>query len=169
DSQDWTQSAANGATPASIQAAFTRWLNGPRNPGLIVLQHEITPAEVAAFISVYPLIAAASQAGLAQGLAPWRTVSISQLFDGSVDGTQGNPEHDGWYQNSWNNTAPVEDADIIDDGYAVTLTARPTTTAPPSGTQSGPQGPSGTTTPTQSVSVNSAPAAVGVFGQRATV
>ncbi|KAG8839891.1 hypothetical protein FRC18_000014 [Serendipita sp. 400] len=171
DSQDWTMAAPGGTTLPAIQAAFTRWLNGPRNPGLIVLQHEITADDVTAFINMYPLIAAASEAGRAQGLEPWRVVSVSQLFDGSADGTQGSSEHEGWYQNSWNNTAPVDDVDIIDGGYAasisdasLTASATPTSRAA-NGTVPG--GPTGTTIPTQSVSINSA--TVGKKGVWATV
>jgi chitin deacetylase len=102
DSQDWTMAAGQTTLPA-IQNAFTGWLNGPRTPGLIVLEHEITGDDVSAFLNMYPLIAAAG------GGAPWQAMSIAQLFDGHTNGTQG----DGWYQNSNDNTASVTDADIL--------------------------------------------------------
>ena len=104
DSQDWTQSAAGGATPASIQAAFTGWLNGPRTPGLIVLEHEITAADVSAFIAMYPLIATAT------GGTPWQPMSVAQLFDGHIPGGE---ETLGWYQNAADNTASVTSAEIV--------------------------------------------------------
>lgn len=103
DSQDWTMSGPGGTTLPAIQAAFTGWLNGPRSPGLIVLEHEISPGDVTAFINMYPLIAAAG------GGAPWRATSIAQLFDEHANATNG----EGWYQNADNNTASVTVADII--------------------------------------------------------
>lgn len=104
DSQDWTQSAPGGATLPSIQAAFTRWLNGPRSPGLVVLEHEITEADVTAFINMYPLIAAAT------GGAPWKAVSVAQLFDGH---NGGNGSAIGWYQNAEDNNGDVVSAEIV--------------------------------------------------------
>lgn len=100
DSQDWTMAAGRTTLPA-IQAAFTGWLNGPRSPGLIVLEHEITADDVTAFINMYPLIAAAT------GGAPWQALSVAQLFDAQHGGTTG------WYQNADDNTSPVTSAEII--------------------------------------------------------
>jgi hypothetical protein len=71
-----------------------------------VLEHEITPDDVSAFLNMYPLIATAA------GGEPWQAMSISQLFDGHANGT-GTADGDGWYQNSDDNTASVTDADIL--------------------------------------------------------
>ncbi|KIM25956.1 carbohydrate esterase family 4 protein [Serendipita vermifera MAFF 305830] len=106
DSQDWTMAAPGGTTLPAIQASFTRWLNGPRSPGLIVLEHEITADDVTAFMNMYPLIAAAT------GGAPWQAVSVAQLFDGH-HGPGGPNGTMGWYQNADDNTSPVTSAEII--------------------------------------------------------
>ena len=113
DSADWTM-AANppGTTLARIQSQFTGWLNGPRTPGLIILEHEITADDVSAFIAMYPLIAAASASG-----QPWTAVSVAQLFDGHVEGANINGTAYGWYQNAKNNEGDVdEEMDITDGG-----------------------------------------------------
>jgi chitin deacetylase len=128
DSQDWTM-ASGGTTLPAIQQAFTGWLNGPRSPGLIVLEHEITPDDVTAFMNMYPLIAAA------QGGAPWVVTSVAGLFDGHATGWNGNS----WYQNSDNDTSPVNDQDI--------LVSNSTSTAP-SGTTTGTASHTGTATAT---------------------
>ena len=55
-SQDWTLDTPGGTTPEAIQANFQRWLSGPKDPGLIVLEHELTNASVQAFMAAYPLM-----------------------------------------------------------------------------------------------------------------
>ena len=119
DSEDWTM-ASNGTTLEAIQAAFTQWFNGPRSPGLIVLEHEITADDVTAWINMYPLIAAAG------GGAPWKAMSIAQLFDGHTNGTHGK----GWYQNSDNNTAVVTSADILNVTTSTSSTVASASTTP---------------------------------------
>ena len=112
DSEDWTMSD-NTTTLSAIQDAFTGWLNGPRSPGLIILEHEITGDDVTAFMNMYPLIATAG------GGAPWQVMSISQLFDGHTNGTHGK----GWYQNSDNSTAVVTEANILYETISNTTSA----------------------------------------------
>jgi chitin deacetylase len=102
DSEDWTM-ASGGTNLPAVQQAFTNWYNGPRSPGLIILEHEITADDVTAFMNMYPLIAAA------QGGAPWVVSSLAGLFDGHSTGWNGNS----WYQNSDNDTSPVNDSDIL--------------------------------------------------------
>lgn len=119
DSQDWTMDATPpGTNLQRIQDDFTTWLNGPRSPGLIVLEHEITPGDVTAFINMYPLIAAAS----ASGQGEWKAVSVSQLFDGHETGWDG----EGWYLNADNNTAPVSPMEVVGSGYGGAGAAAPT-------------------------------------------
>lgn len=104
DSRDWTM-AANppGTTLARIQSDFANWLSGPRTPGLVILEHEITADDVTAFINMYPLIAAASSSG-----QPWTAVSVAQLFDGHVEGATLNGTAVGWYQNAKDNEGDVD-------------------------------------------------------------
>lgn len=55
-SEDWTLNTPGGITLEVIQANFQRWLSGPKDPGLIVLEHELTNASVKAFMAAYPLM-----------------------------------------------------------------------------------------------------------------
>jgi chitin deacetylase len=103
DSQDWTMTAGRTTLPA-IQSAFTGWYNGPRSPGLIILEHEITPDDVTAFINMYPLIATAA------GGTPWQALSVAQLFD---DQHTAGGNGDGWYQNADDNEGEVVSMEII--------------------------------------------------------
>jgi peptidoglycan/xylan/chitin deacetylase (PgdA/CDA1 family) len=55
DTADWGL-ASNATTLEKIQDQFKEWLEGPRSPGLIVLEHEIEGADVTAFINALSLI-----------------------------------------------------------------------------------------------------------------
>jgi len=122
DSEDWTM-ASNGTTLPAIQTQMTNWYNGPRSPGLIILEHEITPDDVTAWINMYPLIAAA------QGGAPWVVSSVAGLFDGHSTGWNGNS----WYFNSDNDTAPVVSANVLASN-STSSTNAPTGTGSHTGT-----------------------------------
>jgi len=56
DSSDWTLGSPGGTTTQAIQTNFQQWLSGPQNPGLIVLEHELTDGAVQAFQAAYPLM-----------------------------------------------------------------------------------------------------------------
>ncbi|KAF8812434.1 glycoside hydrolase/deacetylase [Phlegmacium glaucopus] len=51
DSADWHQT-----TTPPIQASLTQFLTGPKSPGLIVLEHELTDVTVGGFINSYDMI-----------------------------------------------------------------------------------------------------------------
>jgi chitin deacetylase len=89
DTADWGL-ASNATTLEKIQDQFKVWLEGPRSPGLIVLEHEIEGADVTAFINALPLI---------RQYKDWTAVSCAQLFENQPNGT--------WYLNAQNNTSPV--------------------------------------------------------------
>jgi chitin deacetylase len=55
-SQDWTLGAQGGTNLQAIQANFQRWLSGPKTPGLVVLEHELSDGAVQSFITAFPLI-----------------------------------------------------------------------------------------------------------------
>ncbi len=59
---------------------------GPKTPGLIILEHELTPDTVQAFINAYPSMKANG----------WNTTSVTRLVD-----------DDGVYQNSDDDDSPV--------------------------------------------------------------
>ncbi|KAI0028332.1 hypothetical protein K488DRAFT_26653, partial [Vararia minispora EC-137] len=73
DTNDWTmdptQVTPNATTPDQISANFDTWLSGPKTPGLIILEHELYNATVAAFKTNYPKFAQHN----------WTLASIAQL------------------------------------------------------------------------------------------
>lgn len=124
-SEDW--SMASGATTlpkvvASLNAWYagmgaffcslsweawrliTHGFQGPKSPGLIVLEHELTNDTAGAFIQTYPSIAANS----------WTPVSTVQMFSGA-------------YQNADDNRGAVLNMNV--GGTVPTLTAKPTAAA----------------------------------------
>jgi len=114
DTEDWSLGEPGGTTPSAINTSMTQWLTGPKSPGLVILEHELTNASVQAFMSAYPLMKS-------QG---WNLQSAVQI--------QGL----GAYLNSQNSTAPVT-ADGVAAG-TTTSTAGPTTASGPSSNSSTP-------------------------------
>ncbi|KAI9000987.1 hypothetical protein BD414DRAFT_473280 [Trametes punicea] len=73
DTEDWSIGEAGGTTRAKVDASLKQWISGPKSPGLIILEHELTNNTVDAFIQAFPLIA---QNG-------WKIVSVTELDGGS--------------------------------------------------------------------------------------
>lgn len=48
--------SSGGTTPEAINASMTQWLNGPKSPGLVILEHELDNMCVQAFIDAHPLM-----------------------------------------------------------------------------------------------------------------
>ncbi|KAL5530059.1 hypothetical protein ACEPAF_6316 [Sanghuangporus sanghuang] len=70
DTEDWSMaSTPPGTTMDQIHTEMTRWLTGPKSPGLIILEHELTNDTVQAFIDAYPMI----------GQNGWNAISQVQL------------------------------------------------------------------------------------------
>ncbi|KAH0839752.1 carbohydrate esterase family 4 protein [Lanmaoa asiatica] len=93
DTDDWTlDQIAPATTPEKIGAQMQTWLTGPKTPGLIILEHELSDLSVASFISAYPVM-------VANG---WKRVSLAQM-----DGL-------GAYQNALDSTSPVTPAQVGD-------------------------------------------------------
>jgi hypothetical protein len=90
DTEDWTLTLANGTTPAIINASMTQWLTGPKTPGLIILEHELTNMSASAFIAAYPTI-------VSNG---WKLESVATLVSQGA----------GVYQNAQDSTASVTPA-----------------------------------------------------------
>ncbi|KAI0068746.1 glycoside hydrolase/deacetylase [Artomyces pyxidatus] len=91
DSEDWTLTT-NGTTPQAIATNMHNWLTGPKTPGLIILEHELSDQSVQAFMDNFPLIAANG----------WKPVSVVE-----TDG-QSKP-----YQNAVGSTGAVTSANIL--------------------------------------------------------
>jgi len=78
-SQDWTLGSQGGTSLQAVQANFQRWLSGPQNLGLVVLEHELSDGAVQAFMAAYPLMkqynwVLKSVASLA-GLSPYQNAA----------------------------------------------------------------------------------------------
>ena len=70
---------------------MTQWLTGPKSPGLVILEHELTTNAAQTFIDAYPLI---TQNG-------WKIVSVAQM------------EGQGAYLNSNDSVSPVQKFDGV--------------------------------------------------------
>ncbi|VDB90094.1 unnamed protein product [Peniophora sp. CBMAI 1063] len=85
DTEDWSM-ATTDLTLQSVENSLHGWYAGPKSPGLIILEHELTNDTVGAFINTFP---AAMSAG-------WKAVSVAQL-DGlntpyqNAEGAEGQP------------------------------------------------------------------------------
>ncbi|KAF7433435.1 hypothetical protein PC9H_005387 [Pleurotus ostreatus] len=73
DTEDWSLTTG-GTSMGAVNASMHRWLTGPKSPGLIILEHELSDQSVQAFISAYPEIKANG----------WRTLSQAEIPGGSV-------------------------------------------------------------------------------------
>lgn len=88
---DWTLTTPGGTTPEAITALMTRLLNGPKHPGLMILEHELTDQSSQAFINAHPLMVSTG----------WKLQSAAE-----INGT-------GVYLNSKDSASSVERANGI--------------------------------------------------------
>ncbi|KIJ20540.1 carbohydrate esterase family 4 protein [Paxillus involutus ATCC 200175] len=106
DTDDWSLTEVPpGTTAEAIASQMQTWLTGPKSPGLIILEHELSDMSVQTFMDAYPVM-------VSNG---WTRVSLAQM-----DGL-------GAYQNAMNSTSPVTPAQVGD------VTVKPplaSTTAP---------------------------------------
>ncbi|KAK0190940.1 carbohydrate esterase family 4 protein [Armillaria mellea] len=106
DTDDWSLSAGT-VTQQQISTNMNTWLIGPKTPGLIILEHELTTDTVQAFINAYPSMKANG----------WNTTSVTRLVD-----------DDGVYQNSEDDDSPVS----IDGILVVSTTSSSSSISSPS-------------------------------------
>lgn len=66
---DWSIGEPGGATLASVHAELEKWYSGPKSPGLIILEHELTDNTVTAFMDSWSLIQSNG----------WKAVSVAEL------------------------------------------------------------------------------------------
>ncbi|KAJ6562645.1 carbohydrate esterase family 4 protein [Mycena capillaripes] len=93
DTEDWSLTdSPPGTTAAKISSSMHDWLTGSKNPGLIILEHELSPQSVASFVAAYPLMHQNN----------WNVVSLAQLIG-----------HNASYQNAANSTSPVNAVNVI--------------------------------------------------------
>ena len=88
--EDWSIGEAGGATRPEVNANLEKWITGPKSPGLIILEHELSNDTTGAFIQAFPLIA---QNG-------WKFESVARLDGGGV------------YLNAADSTAAVQEGAI---------------------------------------------------------
>ncbi|EIN10617.1 glycoside hydrolase/deacetylase, partial [Punctularia strigosozonata HHB-11173 SS5] len=55
DTEDWSLTSG-GTTPEKVASSLHQWITGPKSPGLIILEHELSNLSVDAFINAFPLI-----------------------------------------------------------------------------------------------------------------
>ncbi|KAL1412790.1 hypothetical protein Q8F55_000538 [Vanrija albida] len=109
DTNDWKIGSDPAYTIESVKGILDGWLNGPRSPGILALEHEITSATVEAFMAEYPKFAAQN----------WQVSAVADAY--GLD----------WYQNAVGNTgdlfATLSVGGQVNTNLAVT--ARPTSTS----------------------------------------
>lgn len=94
---------SGGQTSAKVASLFHGWLSGPKNPGLLILEHELYAETVSAFISAWPEMKSAG----------WNTVSQARMYN--YTGTN--------WQNSVDNNStvtPVNDV-ILAAGGSISI------------------------------------------------
>ncbi|KAJ7142131.1 carbohydrate esterase family 4 protein [Mycena crocata] len=91
DTEDWSLTSG-GTTPQAVNSSMTKWLTGPKSPGLIILEHELSDESVKSFISAYPVMQQNN----------WKLMSLAQLVGNNTA-----------YQNSPSNTGPVNQVNVI--------------------------------------------------------
>ncbi|KAL1946775.1 hypothetical protein VTO73DRAFT_14879 [Trametes versicolor] len=85
DTEDWSVGSPGGATRPEVNANLEKWITGPKSPGLVILEHELSNDTVGAFMQAFPLI---QQNG-------WKFQSLATMDGGDV------------YQNSASSTEDV--------------------------------------------------------------
>lgn len=111
---------------------MTEWLSGPKSPGLMILEHELSDESVQAFLDAWPVIKSNG----------WNTMSMARVDGGSA------------YQNADNNKGDVDVQDIIDPKVGAAKPTDPDANAPGSSSSSSSSGSSSSVAPT-SVSTSS--------------
>jgi chitin deacetylase len=109
---DWSLSI-NGTTPAIVAQKLHTWITGPKSPGLIILEHELTTESVNAFMNAYPLMKSNK----------WNLPSVARIATSVVDNTTGSA----WWNAPNGNQGPVTSSTF---GYVAAATTSSTSTQP---------------------------------------
>ncbi|KAJ7588394.1 hypothetical protein C8J56DRAFT_1050464 [Mycena floridula] len=95
DTEDWSLTTTSPlTTPALIASNMTAWLTGPKTPGLMILEHELSEQSVDAFIAAYPQMKSNG----------WQTNSAARLLSSSA------------YRNAAGPSGAVTPAGMLDFG-----------------------------------------------------
>lgn len=123
DTDDWCLSddgpaACPDTTHDSVAASLEPWINGAKDPGLIILEHELSHQSISVFKNYYPRL---------QGLG-WVTKNVADLF--GMD----------WYKNAKNNQDTARQMSligpIVEDEEQSSSTSSSSSSAPASSTSS---------------------------------
>ncbi|KAI0939158.1 hypothetical protein AcV5_000652 [Taiwanofungus camphoratus] len=79
DTEDWSLTTPGGTNVSAVHASLEAWYAGPKSPGLIILEHELSNLSVQAYIDAFPLIA---QNG-------WAVDSVARLAGQDGGGDEG--------------------------------------------------------------------------------
>ncbi|KAJ7588418.1 hypothetical protein C8J56DRAFT_941568 [Mycena floridula] len=102
DTEDWSLTTTSPlTTPALIASNMTAWLTGPKTPGLMILEHELSEQSVDAFIAAYPQMKSNG----------WQTNSAARLLSSSA------------YRNAAGPSGAVTPAGMLDFGGSGGLTS----------------------------------------------
>ncbi|EGO01889.1 carbohydrate esterase family 4 protein [Serpula lacrymans var. lacrymans S7.3] len=132
DTGDWSLTSG-GTTAQAIHNDMEKWLTGPKNPGLIILEHELSNQSVQAFMDAYPIMKSNG----------WNTISVAELSGGPV------------YQNSDNSTDPVTPGTVANLAVQPppnSTSSTPASTSTQSTSSSAPSGSNHNTSGTVSIS-----------------
>ncbi|KAJ7753528.1 carbohydrate esterase family 4 protein [Mycena metata] len=94
DTEDWSLTETPPPTTTAVIAGqMNTWLNGPKSPGLMILEHELSNLSLSAFMAAYPLMKSAG----------WNTQSAARLIN-----------TDGAYRNAAGPSGTVTAAGLLD-------------------------------------------------------
>ncbi|KAF7333716.1 Chitin deacetylase [Mycena venus] len=141
DTEDWSLTETPPETTTDkIASQMNTWLNGPKDPGLMILEHELSAQSVGAFMAAFPLMKSTG----------WNVQSAARLVN-----------TDGAYRNSAGPTGSVTAAKLLDfAGTGPSGTTGSTGNATTSGSASV-VGPSGSASATKSQSTASGASGAG--------
>jgi len=112
DTDDWQLNSPGGPTPDQVSAELQGWYAGPKSPGLIILEHELSDQSVQAFITNFPSIASNG----------WQITNIP--------GTVSAP----WYQNADTSNSTVTSMGVLPSAALPTSTVASSSTPAASST-----------------------------------
>ena len=131
--EDWSLTT-QGTTLEKINSSMTEWLSGPKSPGLMILEHELSDQSVQAFIDAWPVIKSNG----------WNTMSMARVDGGSA------------YQNADGNAGNVNDQSVASPRVGAAQATDPNANAPGTSSSSSSDAPSSSAAPTKASSSSKA-------------
>ena len=141
DTNDWCLDDQGGSScpnevpgkdAASVAAAASAGIHGPKSPGLIMLEHELTHASIKVFKDYFPSIKSLG----------WSPSNIADLFNLP------------WYKNAWNDQTPAQKGTVLQT-FSLGSSASNSTSSSTSATASATSSSSSAAVPQSSTSTQS--------------